>query len=308
MPSTLLNWTKSLITLTIVTISLYLFYQHREDFYLIFKLNPVLFIILSFLTILSIVINGNKLRHITGSFNIQLNFNEWAGLAFISSSLNGIIYKSGSLLTSNYLKKHHNFPYTSFIGSLGADHLMMIMINACIALGISIYSITLSLRFFPFIFILLGLVLTIIYFVKSPLKFTKSENRFFKALIQTAKILNNILQNKILFRKLILNNLFLVLLMGLRFYFACNAIGINIDILYWYIFTTTSAFVRLVPMLQSDLGTRELAVGFLSQSFGLGFKQGVLATAVDRIFEIVWAFIGMAVFRNLLTKQPLTPK
>ena len=93
--------------------------------------------------------------------------------------------------------------------------------------------------------------------------------------------------------------------MGLRFYFACKAIGINIDILYCYIFTTVSAFVRLVPMLQSDIGSRELAVGFLSQSLGSGFKQGVLATAVDRVFEMVWALIGMAFFKNLLISTTL---
>ena len=96
--------------------------------------------------------------------------------------------------------------------------------------------------------------------------------------------------------------------MGLRFYFACKSIGLNIDILYCYIFTTASAFVRLAPMLQSDIGSRELAVGYLSQSLGLGFKQGVLATAVDRVFEMALALIGMAGFRNLLTRKPLTPK
>ena len=300
MSSTILNWTKGLITLTIVIISFYLFYQHREDFYLISKVNPILFITLSLLSILSIIINGNKLRIITESFNIKLNFNEWLGLSFISSSLNGVVYKSGSLVTSNYLKREHNFPYTSFIGSLGADHLMMILINASIAFGISIYSITFSVKILPLTLVFLGMIITILYLVKKPSRFSKSESRFLKALLQTAKILNNIFQNKLLFRNLILNNLLLIIVMGLRFYFACKAISINIDILYCYIFTTISAFIRLVPMLQSDIGSRELVVGFLSESFGSGFKQGVLATAVDRVFEMIWAFIGMAFFKNLL--------
>ena len=305
MPSTLLNWTKGLITLTIAIISFYLFYQYREDFYLISQVNSILFITLSLLSILSIIINGNKLRIITESFNIKLKPNEWVGLSFISSSLNGVVYKSGSLITSNYLKRQHNFPYTSFVGSLGADHLIMIMINASIAFGISIYSITLSVKTLALALLFLGMIITILYLVKSPSRFAKSENRFFKAFLQTAKILNNILQNKLLFRNLILNNLFLFIVMGLRFYFACKAIGINIDILYCYIFTTVSAFVRLVPMLQSDIGSRELVVGFLSQSFGSGFKQGVLATAVDRVFEMIWALIGMAFFKNLLISTTL---
>ena len=87
--------------------------------------------------------------------------------------------------------------------------------------------------------------------------------------------------------------------MGLRLYFACKAIGINFEILNCYIFTTASAFIRLIPMLQSDIGSRELAVGFLSESLGTGFKQGVLATAADRVFEMAWGLIGLAVFKNL---------
>ena len=300
MSSALLKWAKGLTTLTIAMISLYLFYQYREDFYLISNITPALFISLSFLAVLSIIINGNKLRLITQSFNIELNFNEWIGLAFISSSLNGVVYKSGSLATSNYLKRKHNFPYTSFLGSLGADHLMMILINACVGLGASIYAMTLSEKIMPFTLLFLAMVIAIFYLVRNPLGFSKSENRYLDALFRAAEKLNKILQNKLLFRKLLLNNLFLAIAMGLRLYVACKAIGINFEILHCYLFTTVSAFIRLIPMLQSDIGSRELAVGFLSECLGSGFKQGILATAVDRIFEMAWALIGMAVFRNLI--------
>ena len=94
--------------------------------------------------------------------------------------------------------------------------------------------------------------------------------------------------------------------MGLRLYFACKAIGINFEILNCYIFTTASAFIRLIPMLQSDIGSRELAVGFLSETLGSGFKQGVLATATDRVFEMTWGLIGLAVFRNLFIRSRAT--
>ena len=300
MSSALLKWAKGLTTLTITMISLYLFYQYREDFYLISNITPALFITLSFLAVLSIIINGNKLRLITQSFNIELNLNEWIGLSFISSSLNGVVYKSGSLATSNYLKRKHNFPYFSFLGSFGADHLMMILINACVGLGASVYAMTLSDKIMPFILLFLAMVIAISYLVRSPFRLSKQENRYLDALFRAAETLNKILQNKILFRKLFLNNIFLATVMGLRLYIACKAIDISFEILHCYLFTTVSAFVRLIPMLQSDIGSRELAVGFLSESLGSGFKQGVLATAADRVFEMAWALIGMAVFRNLI--------
>ena len=306
MYSVFLNWTKRLITLTIFVASLYLFFRYREDFYLILKITPALFIGLSFLTILSIIINGNKLRLITKLFNIQLNFNEWIGLAFISSFLNGVVYKSGSLITSNYLKRNHNFSYASFIGALGADHLMMILINACVGLVVSIYITILTTKFFPILFLFLAIIIGIFYLFRNPFGLFKSKNQVFDTILRANKTLNKILQNKPLFKKLLLNNLFLIMVIGLRLYFACQAIGINFELFYCYIFTSVSAFIRLIPMLQSDIGSRELTVGFLSQSFGSGFKQGVLATAVDRIFEMIWALIGIAIFKNLLFRT--TPK
>ena len=308
MSAIIFKWAKRLTTLAIVFVSLYFFYRYREDFYLIGKVSPTLFIALSFLTILSITTNGNKLRLITELFNIKLNLNEWVGLAFISSFFNGVIYKSGSVITSNYLKKKYAFSYASFLGALGADHLMMIMINAFLGLGICIYTMISHPQIFPLVFLFLIMVIGIVFLAKNPFELSNSENRLLNAFFRAGETLNEILQNKLLTKKLFLNNLFLAMVMGLRLYIACKAIGINFDILDCYIFTTVSAFVRLIPLLQSDIGSRELAVGFLSESFGSGFKQGVLATAVDRVFEMLWGLIGMAVFRNLLVSQSIQNK
>ena len=300
MSSILFKWTKRLTTLAIVLVSLFLFYQYREDFFLITKITPALFIALSFLVIISITINGNKLRHITRSFNIQLNLNEWIGLAFISSSLNGVVYKSGSVITSNYLKRKHDFPYTSFIGALGADHFMIILINACVGFGVSVYAMISYPEIYPLTCLFLAVGFVLLYLIRNPVVFSRTENGFLDSLSRAAITLNDILKNKQLFQKLFLNNSILVLLLGLRLFIACKAIGVNFEILHCYIFTTVSAFVRLIPMIQSDIGSRELATGFLSKTLGSAFKHGVLATAVDRIFEMAWALVGAAIYKNIL--------
>ena len=306
MPLILFKWIKRLSTLTIVLVTLYYFYQYKEDFYLISKVSPLLLIALSLLSILSITINGNKLRLITDSFEIKLNSQEWLGLAFISSSFNGVVYKSGSLFTSNYLNRKYKFSYASFIGALGADHLMMIIINAFIGLGISLFAINLSINILFILFLFLALVLGIFYLTKNPLLISKSNNQFFDALARALDTLHKILKNNLLFNNLLFNNLLLAIVMGLRLYVASKAMGINFEILDCYIFTTASAFVRLIPMLQSDIGSRELTVGFLSEFLGSGFKHGILATATDRVFEMAWGLIGLGVFRNLLIMSSST--
>ena len=210
MPSNLFNWTKRISTIAIVLVSFYLFYKFRKDFYLISNVSPALVITLSLLVILTITINGNKLNHITRSFNIKLRTNEWIGLAFISSCLNGVVFKSGSILTSNFLKRKHNFPYTSFVGAMGADHFMMILINAFVGLSVSAYIMISHPVLYPLTGLFLSLFIILIYFIRKPFNFSDAKNRFLDVLSRAARTLNDILQNKSLFWKLFFNNLVLV--------------------------------------------------------------------------------------------------
>jgi hypothetical protein len=300
MSSNLFKWTKRISTIAIILVSFYLFYKFRKDFYLISNVSPVLVIILSSLVILTITINGNKLNQIIRSFNIKLRTNEWIGLAFISSCLNGVVFKSGSVVTSNFLKRKHNFPYTSFVGAMGADHFMMILINAFVGLIVSAYIMISHSVLYPLTGLFLLVLIFLIYFIRKPFEFSGAKNRFLDVLSRAARTLNDILQNKPLFWKLFFNNLSLVFIMGLRMYIACKAIGLDFQLLHCYLFTNISAFVRLIPMLHSDIGSREVTVGFLSEAIGLGFKKGVIATAFDRVFEMAWALIGVAIFKNLL--------
>lgn len=303
----LFKWVKRLTTLTIVLLSFYFFYQYREDFYLIAKVSPTIFLSLSLLIIFSIIINGNKLRVITQSFNIKLRSKEWVGLAFISSSFNGVVYKSGSIITSNYLKRKYDFPYTSFIGAFGADHFMIVLINASVGFGVSCYSVIsypeiLSLTC---LFFVVGIAL--FYLILNPVNVSRKEKRFLDALSRATTTLNNIFKNKKLFQELFLNNSILVFLTGLRLFIACKAIGINFELLHCYIYTTMWAFIRIIPMLQSDIGSRELATGFLSEILGSGFKQGILATAVDRVLEMALALAGTTIFNHILFSSKHEP-
>ena len=302
------KWVKRLTTLAIVFISLYFFYRYREDFYLIAKVSPTIFLALSLLVILSIILNGNKLRNITRSFNIELLPKEWVGLAFISSSLNGIIYKSGSIITSNYLKRKYDFPYTSFIGALGADHFLLVLINSCLGFVISIYTVISHPEIFPLALLCLIASISILYFIRNPLYVSRTEKRFLDALSRATITLNNIFKNKKLFHNLFLNNSILFFITGLRFFIACKAIGMDFELLHCYLYTTVWAFVRLIPMLHSDIGSRELTTGFLSEILGSGFKQGILATAVDRIFEMALALVGTIIFNNILFGSKYEPE
>ena len=300
MSSLLFKWAKGLTTLAIVLVSLYYVYQYRDDFFLIVRISPTLLIALSLLIIFSIIINGNKLRFITQSFNIELLLKEWVGLAFISSSLNGVVYKSGAIITSNYLKRKYDFPYTSFIGALGADHFMIILIHSSVGFVISSYTLISYPEIFPLTCLFLVVGIALLYLIMNPINVPPTEKRFLGALSRATITLIDIFKNKKLFKSLFLNNSILIFLTGLRLFIACKAIGINFELLHCYLYTAVWAFVRLIPMLQSDIGSRELATGFLSEILSSGFKQGILATAVDRVLEMALALVGTTIFNHML--------
>jgi len=53
-------------------------------------------------------------------------------------------------------------------------------------------------------------------------------------------------------------------------------------------------------MIQSDVGAREVAVGFLAELAGLGFNQGLLATIVDRVIVLFCTALMAGIFKNIL--------
>ena len=82
-----------------------LLFKYREGFYILQDLSVFQFVSFSSLVIFGITLSGSKLSRIVNSFNIYLKKSEWFALSSITTVLNGIFFKSGSLATSAYLKK-----------------------------------------------------------------------------------------------------------------------------------------------------------------------------------------------------------
>ncbi len=62
--------------------------------------------------------------------------------------------------------------------------------------------------------------------------------------------------------------------------------------------------IRVIPIAHSDVGIREITIGFLSEKIGTGLKAGVLITSIDRVLELLLTGLCASVFRKAL----VTPK
>lgn len=311
MPLTLNN----LFKLTVTGILIFLLgsqvIKHKEELLHLKGITGGQFIFITVIVIVAIIINGSKLRALAKQYNIQLKSLEGLGLSSITTSLNNFFFKAGSIFTSNYLKQRYDFPFMSFAGTQGADHLILFFINSLCGLIISI--IFMGTQKGPFIYLALGyfLVAALLALIFSKtFDFQHRSNKWLNALIRAVNSLYRILKNKKLFYQLCALNIILIGLNALRFFLICKVLSINIPFEYCLLFITLVPFISAIPIIHSDIGTRELIIGMFSQWLGAGFETGMLATLLDRCFVLLWAIVISLCFRNFFnstgTVRPAT--
>jgi hypothetical protein len=280
--------------------------KHQDELIHLKNISVAQFSLICFLIIGSITTNGMKLRTLAGSFNIRLNIKEALGLSSITTSLNNFFFKSGSLFTSNYLKRRYEFPFMSFAGSQGADHLISFFINALCGLIISsIYLFSVKGVFLTLSLSYLTITVALVLIFSKTFDLQHRSNKYLNALIRAINSLYRILKNRPLFYTLCFFNLFIVTLNTLRFFLVCKVLGLGIPFGYCLLFITLLPFISAIPVIQSDIGTRELIVGVFSQWLGGSFEAGMLATLLDRCFIVFIAIIIALFYRNLLAGSKL---
>jgi uncharacterized membrane protein YbhN (UPF0104 family) len=279
----------------------YFAFKFREELAVIREVSPLQILGMFCLAFLTVAVNGSKLNQIARGFNIRLQKKEWFGLSSITATLNNIFFKAGSLVTSNYLKRKYDLPYTSFIGSLGADQLILLFMNSLVGGGISFYLVTQNEKGLYFVGTAYLLAAVFLFFLMQGKLAIKNQGHYFwDALARVLQALDQILKNRRLFIILCLHYLGLLILLSFRFYVVCHILKLDVPLPHCFLFTTMVIFVSSVPLIQSDVGARELAVGFLAELAGLGFNQGLLATIVDRVIVLFCTALMAGIFRNIL--------
>lgn len=300
MPSTL-NASKTIVSGIFLVVLGFFAFRFRQELIVIREISPLQIIGVFCLACLTVAVNGSKLNQITRGIDISLRGREWFGLSAIIATLNNVFFKAGSLIASNYLKRRHDLPYTSFIGSFGADQLILLFINSLA--GGAVFLCTLAQKDIPYkwvgtVYPLAALVLFLI--MKGKITFKDRDHFFWDSLARILYSLNRILKNKKLFYTLCAHNTALLAVLSLRFYLICHIMGQTVLLPYCFLFTTTVIFVSSAPMIQSDVGARELAVGFLSELAGIGFDQGLLAALIDRVMVLFCTALLAGIFKNIL--------
>ncbi len=292
---------KIIVSAIFLVILGYFAFKFRDELAVVQEISPFQILTMFCLASLTVAINGSKLNQIAQRFNIRLQNKEWFGLASITTTLNNVFFKAGSIVTSNYLKRKYDLPYTSFIGSFGADQLILLFMNSLVGGFISFYLLAQYDNDLFFIGIAyLTAAVGLFFLMQGKVRIKNRGNYFWDALVRVLEALDQILKNKRLFFILCLHYLALLVILAFRFYVVCHILNLDVSLAHCFLFTTMVIFVSSVPMIQSDVGARELAVGFLAEIAGLSFSQGLLVTMVDRVMVLFCTSLMAGIFKNIL--------
>ena len=287
--------------MTLLGVFIFFLVRYKAQLVIVREISMEQFGVIFLLVIFSVTLNGSKLNQLTRFFSLKLSTREWFGLASITTTLNNVFFKAGSLAASNYLKRKHDFPYMSFLGSLGADQLILFFMSGVVGCGISFYLMTETVKYFESIALAyVFLILLLFLAAKFAPRLQRRNHKTLDALVRAVDALSRILKDRRLFLTLCAHNIALIVLTSLRFFVACKVLQLEVPLVYCFLFTTVMIFVSALPLFQSDIGTREMAVGLLSQLAGTGFNEGLLATTLDRVFVFFLTLLFTLYFKNLL--------
>ena len=133
------HFIKYFLTAGILVFLGFLLFDYKKELLLILDISAFQFILIAVLMFTCIFFNGSKLNIITRSFDVHLSLKEWFALSSMTTLFNNFIYKSGSIVTSKYLKSRHNFPYSAFAAAFVCDQLILLFIGAITGSIISFY-------------------------------------------------------------------------------------------------------------------------------------------------------------------------
>ena len=297
------HFIKYLLTAGILFLLGFLLFDYKKELLLILDISVFQFTLISILILTSIFLNGSKLNKITKNFNVYLSTKEWFALSSMTTLFNNFIYKSGSIVTSKYLKSRHAFPYSAFAAAFVCDQLILLFIALIIASIIFFYLGIFIKELICLILILIATVsiLFFLYRLKKPLP--SSLNPIFSQLKNVIQNFNLLLTNKNLLFSLIVHNVLLVLTIVFRISISSSILHLDIPLSSCFLFTAIIMFTRIIPITVNDMGLRELTVGFLSSILGSGLKAGVLITSIDRVFDLIWGALFTVSSQSALTDK-----
>ena len=287
------NWL-SLSILLVLIIGMGLFFRSNPNlFEPVRQISWRLFLLLILLRFLFLMLNGLTLKLFVARFSVQLRWQEWAGLALVTTLGNYITPFSGGMVArATYLKVKHQLTYAKFTALLAASYLVTFGVAALLGIFSLLWlqqwqSRTLFLLLF-FVFILLGVLVA----MGLPMKWLpKGNNRLLRTITAVIEGWQQLRSDRDLLLQLTAVTILSMLLNGVAFWVAYQALGFDEVPFEAAILVSLSAVYSVIlTVTPGNVGIREALVSLTSELIAIGVGEGLLVALLIRLGTLATVF------------------
>ena len=263
------------------------------------------FVVLSILTLITTLLNGNKIEILTKYYGLRLKFKEWFGLSVITTMSNYLApFGLGMSLRGLYLKRKYKFPYGTFITTLATSYLTSFLIYSFLGLLVMIL-VYFKYNFFNIILLLLFLItflvcISVILF--SP-KINYKKKNFLSKVLGVINNWNKIKRNYKLLIKLTFNDLLSLLNYSFRIFFIFYILSNKIPFISSVLISVLTLFSSIIGLTPASIGVKEALIIYSTIAIGKSLNLGIAVAAIDRIIAAIYVFSLGGIFSYILLRN-----
>ena len=285
---------KNLISVFIIAGLAYYLWENWDTFYATFDASWSQIMGLVSCIIMTWLINCLQSFLLYRHAGINVKFWENFIIQIAAIMGNYLPMRLGSLIKIRYFKKVYGLEYIKFVGVAGIR--ILIILLYCTVLS-SIGLIGLKLPQYVFVWILLGILNTIIVIVIGSRLIKLSyrldlKNKFIKTKIYEFLTAFEIIRSRpILFCQM--SGLVMMQFATLAYRLSISFDIINVELSPWVllILAPTTSIIQFLILTPGNLGLREWLIGVISYNLGYNFSSGIFAGSVDRAILMMCTFI-----------------
>ncbi len=287
-----------ILFVSIMGIASFYYIHHKEAFHIIYTVSSYAVIVLSILSLITCFCFVLQLKVLTDHYKLNLNFLQCFGLNRATKFTNLFLPSAGgAAVKAIYLKKFHNFNYSSFIASMGIASIIKLMITSLFAI--------ILLWFFKdrvsmFLFVVAGTIfigtLTFLLFAHR-IGHNYLSSDYIKSII---KEWQKIRTDHEMMRKLIMVHSFIFILGGFQIYFAFHAFEIDVSLITCGVIAAFTTIAGVFSPIPGNFGIREAIIIAISGIHGIESNEGLHAAVLVRIIGILWTLVLTPFFAHKL--------
>jgi uncharacterized protein (TIRG00374 family) len=305
---------KKAFSIGILAIILFFFFlyisRNIDDFKQLKLVKPSLIILLAVITLLSSTFNGMITDRLVSSFNIKLKFKEWFGLSIITTFYNTITpFRGGMVARAFYLKKRHNFPYTTFLAALAGTYVITFFIASLFGI-ISLIGLYLLQGIFNYwvLAIYLAFFIPLLIIILISPKFTETKNNFINKFIEVLNGWYLIHKNRKTILAVGLISIIQLLIGASGYIISYSMFEIQVSLVQAIFLSTFGSFAILISITPAGLGISEAVSVFSALVIGITPVQSLTVAILNRAVSTIILFILGPIFSYLLFKNQKTNK